>query len=201
MGKVVFIATYSVYSCETASSFVADSRRPSETLRFLSFAAWLIPPVYLGGSWVLMQLATQPEMGDNVYLNFFSGSQPLLGPVSLIPCDAPDRLQLPAKLRHCSFHSPYFVPTCLGRTSFACVHSRFPTGCPRTCSHINLFTQPPLPSWRFISYLLSREYWLSSVHHGNSPRAVAALGQTRGAMAFGHSVFHYGGSCPGSRGA
>jgi len=33
-------------------------------LRFLSFAAWLIPPVYLGGSWVLMQLATQPEMGD-----------------------------------------------------------------------------------------------------------------------------------------
>lgn len=74
--KWFFIATFSVYSCETASSFVADSRRPSETLRFLSFATWLIPPVYLGGSWVLMQLATQPEMGNNVYLNLLAAANP-----------------------------------------------------------------------------------------------------------------------------
>jgi diguanylate cyclase (GGDEF)-like protein len=78
--KWFFIATYSVYSCETASSFVADSRRPSETLRFLSFAASLIPPVFLGGSWVLMQLATQPGMGNNnLYLNLLAAANPFWG--------------------------------------------------------------------------------------------------------------------------
>lgn len=77
--KWFFIATFSVYSCETASSFVADSQRPSETLRFLSFAASLIPPVYIGGSWVLMQLATQPEIGDNIYLNLLTAAQPFWG--------------------------------------------------------------------------------------------------------------------------
>ena len=77
--KWFFIAIYSVYSCETASSFVADSRSPSETLRFLSFAAWLIPPVFLGGSWVLMQLATQPGMSDNLYLNLSAAAQPFWG--------------------------------------------------------------------------------------------------------------------------
>ena len=55
--KWFFISTYSVYSCETASSFVADSRQPSTTKQFLKFAAWLVPVVFLGGSWVLMQLA------------------------------------------------------------------------------------------------------------------------------------------------
>lgn len=78
--KWFFISIFSVYSCETASSFVADSRRPSETLRFLSFAAWLIPPVYLGGAWVLMQLATQPGIGDdNVYLNLLAAAKPFWG--------------------------------------------------------------------------------------------------------------------------
>lgn len=72
--KWFFISVYSVYSCETASSFVADSRQPRRTLRFLSFAAWLIPLVFLGGSWVLMQLATQPGMGDNLYLNLLAAS-------------------------------------------------------------------------------------------------------------------------------
>lgn len=73
--KWFFIATYSVLSCETASSFVADSRRPSETLRFLTFATWLIPPVFLGGSWVLMRLATQPGLGDDEYLNLLAAAQ------------------------------------------------------------------------------------------------------------------------------
>ncbi len=77
--KWFFIATYSVYSCETASSFVADSRRPFETLRFLSFAAWLIPVVYLGGSWVLMQLATQPGMDDELYSNLLTAARPFWG--------------------------------------------------------------------------------------------------------------------------
>ncbi len=70
--KWFFIATYSVYPCETASSFVADSRRPEKTLRFLSFAAWLIPPVFLGGSWVLMQ--APQAMGDQLYLNLLAAA-------------------------------------------------------------------------------------------------------------------------------
>lgn len=77
--KWFFIATYSVYSGETASSFVADSRRPSETLRFLSFSALLMAVIYLGGSWVLMQLATQPGLGDDVYLNLLAATQPFWG--------------------------------------------------------------------------------------------------------------------------
>ena len=78
--KWFFVSVYSVYSCETASSFVADSQRPDQTLRFLSFAAWLIPVVFLSGPMVLTQLATQPGIGDDVYLNlsaaakFFWGS-------------------------------------------------------------------------------------------------------------------------------
>ena len=77
--KWFFISTYSVYSCETACSFVVDSQRPKETLRFLSFAAWLIPPVFLGGSWVVMQLATQPGMGDNLYSNLLAAANPFWG--------------------------------------------------------------------------------------------------------------------------
>gem|GEM_PF-4761201 len=78
--KWFFFATYSVYSCETASSFVADSRQPSKTLWFLSFAAWLVPPVFLGGSWVLMRLATHPGIGDNnLYLDLLAVASPIWG--------------------------------------------------------------------------------------------------------------------------
>lgn len=77
--KWFFIATYSVYSCETASSFVADSRSPAKTLRFLSLSAWLIPIVFLGGSWVLTQLATQPGMDDNLYLNLLAATKTFWG--------------------------------------------------------------------------------------------------------------------------
>ncbi|MCC5619591.1 PAS domain-containing sensor histidine kinase, partial [Nostoc sp. CHAB 5836] len=37
--KWFFLASYSVYACETTSSFVADSRDPYKTLRFLKVAA------------------------------------------------------------------------------------------------------------------------------------------------------------------
>ncbi len=76
--KWFFISTYSVYSCETASSFVADSRKPAKTTQFLKFAAWLVPVVFLGGSWVLMQLANQP-VGDNLYLNLLTAAKPFWG--------------------------------------------------------------------------------------------------------------------------
>lgn len=77
--KWFFIIVYAVYACETASSFVADSRRPSATLRCLSVTAWLIPLIYLGGSWVLMRLSTQSETGDNAYLNLLSAAAPFWG--------------------------------------------------------------------------------------------------------------------------
>ncbi|MGV0105240.1 Multi-sensor signal transduction histidine kinase [Nostoc sp. DSM 114160] len=47
--KWFFFVTYATYSCETASSFVADSRHPTQTLRFLNVAAWMMPPIFLGG--------------------------------------------------------------------------------------------------------------------------------------------------------
>ena len=72
--KWFFISTYSVYSCETASSFVADSRKPAKTAEFLRFAAWLVPIIFLGGSWVLTRLANQP-VGDNLYLNLLAAAK------------------------------------------------------------------------------------------------------------------------------
>lgn len=54
--KWYILATYAVYACETASSFVADSQRPKRTLRVLPIAASLMPIVYVAGSWVLIRL-------------------------------------------------------------------------------------------------------------------------------------------------
>ncbi|MEH1941898.1 MAG: EAL domain-containing protein [Nostoc sp.] len=77
--KWFFLASYSIYACETTSSFVADSRHPYKTLRFLSVAAWLIPPVFLGASWVLMCSAPDPTMGDDAFLNLVAASKPFWG--------------------------------------------------------------------------------------------------------------------------
>jgi signal transduction histidine kinase len=76
--KWFFVAVYAVYGCETASSFVADSRKPSATLRCLGMAAWLIPVVYLGGSWVMMRLATASS-GDSTFLNLETAAYPFWG--------------------------------------------------------------------------------------------------------------------------
>ncbi|HEY9691539.1 MAG TPA: ATP-binding protein [Oculatellaceae cyanobacterium] len=77
--KWYFIAVYAIYDCETAASFVAESKRPATTLQCLPFVAWLIPPIYLGGSWLLMQLATQPGMGDDTFLNLLAAAKPFWG--------------------------------------------------------------------------------------------------------------------------
>ncbi|MBH8572969.1 amino acid permease [Nostocaceae cyanobacterium CENA369] len=77
--KWFFFVTYATYSCETASSFVADSRNPTQTLRFLDIAAWLMPLIFLGGSWVIMRLATDPSLEDNAFLNLVAASQPFWG--------------------------------------------------------------------------------------------------------------------------
>ncbi|MCC5668073.1 amino acid permease [Nostoc sp. CHAB 5784] len=77
--KWFFLASYSIYACETTSSFVADSRHPHKTLRFLTVAAWLIPAVFLGGSWVLMCSAPNPTIDDDVFLNLVEASKPFWG--------------------------------------------------------------------------------------------------------------------------
>ena len=76
--KWFFLASYSIYACETTSSFVADSRHPYKTLRFLSVAAWLIPPVFLGGSWVLMYSPQNPKI-DDAFSNLVAASEPFWG--------------------------------------------------------------------------------------------------------------------------
>ncbi|MEG4405449.1 ATP-binding protein [Microcoleus sp. MON2_D5] len=78
--KWYFFGAYATYACETAASFVADSQRPGETLRFLSFVAWLIPIPYLAGSWVLMRLATEPGLQDDTFLNLLSAAKLFWGP-------------------------------------------------------------------------------------------------------------------------
>ncbi len=77
--KWFFIAVYAVYGCETASSFVAESRQPTVTLRCLSVTAGFIPIVYFAGSWVVMRLATAPGLEDSAYLNLVAAAQPFWG--------------------------------------------------------------------------------------------------------------------------
>ncbi|MBD2665698.1 multi-sensor signal transduction histidine kinase [Richelia sinica FACHB-800] len=77
--KWFLFVTYGTYACETASSFVADSHRPQKTLLGLKIAAWLMIPIYLGGSWVVMRLATNPEFKDSAYLNLLGASTSFWG--------------------------------------------------------------------------------------------------------------------------
>ncbi|HEY9641618.1 MAG TPA: ATP-binding protein [Coleofasciculaceae cyanobacterium] len=77
--KWFFFATFVTYSCETASSFVADSRRPAETLKFLHLAAWSAPPIFVGGSWVVARLATDTDLKNNVFLDLVTASHAFWG--------------------------------------------------------------------------------------------------------------------------
>ncbi|WP_058998317.1 ATP-binding protein [Leptolyngbya sp. NIES-2104] len=71
--------TYAFYACETASVFVADSKRPCGTLQSLLLAAALIPIVYIGGSWILLHLAIEPGSGSNTFLNLLSAAKSFWG--------------------------------------------------------------------------------------------------------------------------
>ena len=70
---------YLAYGCETAAFFVADSRQPKATLWCLDFTLWLMPLVFLGGSWVLIRLANDPKLGDNTFLSLVAAAQPFWG--------------------------------------------------------------------------------------------------------------------------
>lgn len=82
--KWYFFVSYAIYACETASAYVADSRRPQQTLGFLSFSAWLMPPIYLGGSWVLTRLAIDPNANGDPFLSILSAAQPFWGSSALL---------------------------------------------------------------------------------------------------------------------
>jgi PAS domain S-box-containing protein len=75
--KWFFVAVYAVYGCETASSFVADSRKPTATLKSLSFAALLLPIVYVGGSWVIARLANTSD--TNAFTEMVIAATPFWG--------------------------------------------------------------------------------------------------------------------------
>ncbi|MCM2408725.1 ATP-binding protein [Anabaena sp. CCAP 1446/1C] len=77
--KWFFFISYTAYSCETVSSFVADSRHPQETLKFLNIATWLMPPIFIGGSWVIIRLSTLSDLGDDAYLNLVAAASQFWG--------------------------------------------------------------------------------------------------------------------------
>jgi signal transduction histidine kinase len=75
--KWFFFATFVAYSSETASSFVADSQRPIQTLKLLDIAAWTWGLIFCAGSWVVLRLA--PDHIDDVFLYFVAVAQPFWG--------------------------------------------------------------------------------------------------------------------------
>ncbi|WP_159788758.1 ATP-binding protein [Sodalinema gerasimenkoae] len=77
--KWYFLAVYAAYGCETASVFVADNKKPHKTLRSLTFAAILLPIIYTGASWLLMRLASNPELGSNTFVQLVAVSRPFWG--------------------------------------------------------------------------------------------------------------------------
>lgn len=80
--KWYFHAAYAVYASETAAAFIADSKKPEMTLKFLSWFAWLMPFVYIGGSWVFMRLATNTSLGTDLYANLVAAAKPFWGSYS-----------------------------------------------------------------------------------------------------------------------
>jgi amino acid transporter len=58
---------------------VAESQKPRVTLKSLSVAAGLWPIVYLGGSWVLMRLATTPDLQNSAFLEIAIAAKPFWG--------------------------------------------------------------------------------------------------------------------------
>jgi PAS domain S-box-containing protein len=77
--KWFLYVTFATYACETASAFVADSRHPKKTLNFLGVAAWLMIPIYLGASWVVMRLATGTDLQESTFLHLLAASKPFWG--------------------------------------------------------------------------------------------------------------------------
>ncbi|MBW4616530.1 MAG: PAS domain S-box protein [Desmonostoc vinosum HA7617-LM4] len=72
--KWFIFAVYAVYPLETGVAFIADSQQPRQTLSLLSVVACLMPIISLGGSWVLICLASNSEFGGDTFKTFFAAS-------------------------------------------------------------------------------------------------------------------------------
>ncbi len=77
-----FLVVWVTYSGESAAAFTADSRNPKGTLRFLTISAWLLVPVFIGGAWVVMRLATEPTLAGDPFLTLLAASQPFWGGIA-----------------------------------------------------------------------------------------------------------------------
>jgi signal transduction histidine kinase/DNA-binding NarL/FixJ family response regulator len=77
--KWFFFATFVTYSSETASSFVADSRRPIETLRFMDFAGWTGAIIFIAGTWVVIRSVDNTDLHGDVFLYLLTAAKPFWG--------------------------------------------------------------------------------------------------------------------------
>ncbi|HCF26105.1 MAG TPA: hypothetical protein DEV81_02510, partial [Cyanobacteria bacterium UBA11049] len=82
--KWFYLATYTFYGCDSAACFIADSRNPAKTLQFLKIAAWLMPPVIIGGAWVLLRGSDEPSLGNDLFLNLLAASKPFWGSAAFL---------------------------------------------------------------------------------------------------------------------
>ena len=73
-----FLGTYNIITMETEAVFVAESTNPRRTLSFLPFSAALVPPVFIGGSYVLARLGSLEEERV-IYDILFSANEVLFG--------------------------------------------------------------------------------------------------------------------------
>jgi signal transduction histidine kinase len=76
--KWFFFATFAAYSSETVSSFVAESRRPVQSLKLLDIAGWTGGIIFCAGSWVVLRLAPA-DTGKDVFQDFVHVSSPFWG--------------------------------------------------------------------------------------------------------------------------
>lgn len=77
--KWFLFVSFATYACETTTAFVAESRDAKESLRFLDVAAWLMPPIFMGASWVVMRLATAEDLQESAFLNLLTAALPFWG--------------------------------------------------------------------------------------------------------------------------
>lgn len=77
--KWYLVAVYAAYGSEGAAAFIADSRQPSSALHYLKLTAGLLPIVYMGGSWVVMRLASNRTFGDDALVNLIQSAQAFWG--------------------------------------------------------------------------------------------------------------------------
>ncbi|HYX38406.1 MAG TPA: PAS domain S-box protein [Oligoflexus sp.] len=79
-----FLAAYAAYGCETGAAFSSESNDPKKASNVLGKATVLIIPVFVLGSWILMQNVPGQKHGDNVFKNLSAAAVPFWGSMSPI---------------------------------------------------------------------------------------------------------------------